>query len=316
MTASRECESAATSIVADQLKPAHVILPVSVRASARAGRGTRSDAPGVEHSSLIFRLKPEGTTMWCSVASAPRRKDAARDGVVELFACGGASLAPLHDMENRAVIRAKTLRGRAVVDLDHAEKVGRIDRIVLDPDARQVAAFLVSRGTSLTGDSVHMTVPASAVHAIGPDALTIHRGHTTDAAVMDRIESLPKTSDLIGRTVVSEGGRFLGKIDDVLIRRDDGHIVGYTLGAADLLKKLEALVRGGRKTPAPYLRADAELRTGKDLIVAPEGSVSDANASGESQEPEIVLDFSHESGRRGIEPGAPLAPGTTIRRAD
>jgi len=219
-------------------------------------------------------------------------------------------------MENQAVIRATELTGRAVVDLDCAERVGRIDRIVLDTDTRQVAAFLVSRGASLARERTHVTVPASAVHAIGPDALTIHRAPEPDASVLDRIDNLPKASDLIGRKVVSRGGRYLGKIGDVLISRADGRIVGYTLGAHDVLNKIEQLFRRTRK-PAPYLRADVELRTGKELVVAPDDAVSEEWSSDEAGATEVTYELSRaDTERRGIEPGAPLAPGTTIRRAD
>jgi sporulation protein YlmC with PRC-barrel domain len=218
-------------------------------------------------------------------------------------------------MENRAVIRATELTGRAVVDLDCAERVGRVDRIVLDTESRQVAAFLVSRGTALTRERTHVTVPASAVHAIGPDALTIHQTQETDAGVLDRIENLPKASDLIGRKVVSRGGRYLGRIGDVLISRADGRIIGYTLGAYDVLHKIEQLFRRDKKH-GPYLRADAELRTGKELVVAPDDAVSEEWGSDEADSTMTYELTRLDTERRGIEPGAPLAPGTTIRRAD
>jgi sporulation protein YlmC with PRC-barrel domain len=218
-------------------------------------------------------------------------------------------------MENRAVIRATELTGRAVVDLDYAERVGRIDRIVLDPDSRQVAAFLVSRGTPLARERTHLTVPASAVHAIGPDALTIHHAQETEAGVLDRIETLPKASDLIGRKVVSRGGRYLGTIGDVLISREDGRIIGYTLGTHDVLNRIEQLFRREKKH-GPYLRADAELRTGKELVVAPDDAVSQAWSSDEADSTMTYELTRLDTERRGIEPGAPLAPGTTIRRAD
>jgi sporulation protein YlmC with PRC-barrel domain len=217
-------------------------------------------------------------------------------------------------MENRAVIRATELTGRAVVDLDCAERVGRVDRIVLDFESRQVAAFLVSRGTPLARERTHVTVPASAVHAIGPDALTIHQSQETDAGVLDRIEHLPKACDLIGRKVVSRGGRYLGRIGDVLISREDGRIIGYTLGAFDVLNKIEQLFRRDKKN-GPYLRADAELRTGKELVVAPDDAVSEEWSSDEADSTMTYELTRLDTERRGIEP-APLAPGTTIRRAD
>ena len=218
-------------------------------------------------------------------------------------------------MENGAVIRATELTGRSVVDLDSAEDVGRIDRIVLGPDTRQVAGFLVSRGAALTGGRTQMAVPASSVRAIGPDAITIHRARTVDAGAIERIETLPKASDVIGRKVVSEDGRLLGKVEDVLIHRGDGRIIGYTLGELDVLNRLEGLFRRDKKDHEPYLRADAELRMGKELIVAPVGAITEELRRDEGHLAEVVSRAS-EPERRGIEPGAPLAPRTSIRRAD
>ena len=186
---------------------------------------------------------------------------------------------------------------------------------MLDFETRQVAAFLVSRGTPLARERTHVTVPASAVHAIGPDALTIHQGQETDAGVLDRIEHLPKASDLIGRKVVSRGGRYLGRIGDVLISREDGRIIGYTLGTYDVLNKIEQLFRRDKKH-GPYLRADAELRTGKELVVAPDDAVSEEWSSDEADSTRTYELTRVDTERRGIEPGAHLAPGTTIRRAD
>ena len=39
------------------------------------------------------------------------------------------------------MIRATELGGRAVVDMDAAEKLGKIDKVILDPDGRRVAGF-------------------------------------------------------------------------------------------------------------------------------------------------------------------------------
>jgi sporulation protein YlmC with PRC-barrel domain len=217
-------------------------------------------------------------------------------------------------MENRTVVRATELSGRAVIDLDCAQKIGKVDKIVIDPNGRRVAAFLISRGTALQGESPHVMVPASSVHAIGPDALTIHYSSTvTDEAT--RFDELPKASDLIGRKVVSEDGRMLGRVDDVLISREDGRILGYTLGSHDVLdmvNKLGQLFRGERKAHVPYLRADAYLRTGDALIIAPEGAVSEDW----HPEPPMAREWPQPlTDRRGLEPGT-VAPGSSIRRAD
>jgi uncharacterized protein YrrD len=168
------------------------------------------------------------------------------------------------------MIRATELGGRAVVDMDAAEKLGSIDKVILDPDARRVAGFVVSRGASLFGNATHALVSASAVHAIGPDAITVR--HAAEPPDAPALEALPHASDLIGRKVVSTSGRFLGVVDDVLISGADGRIVGYQLASSASLARFGSLV-GRKHQRAPYLRADAELRAGRELIVAPEDAV-------------------------------------------
>ena len=171
------------------------------------------------------------------------------------------------------MIRATDLSGRAVVDMDAAEKLGRIDTIIIDPEARQVAGFRLSRGGSLLGNEAHTTLPATSVYAIGPDAITVR--HATDlgddAARFDR---LPRLSDVIGRKVVSREGRLLGVVDDVLISGADGRIVGYHLADSDFMSRLETLFVKRKHRRGPYIRADADLRAGRELIVVPEDAVS------------------------------------------
>src|SRR5581483_5807847 len=126
------------------------------------------------------------------------------------------------------MIRASELSGRTVVDIDVAEKLGSIERLILDPEGRRVAGFVVSRG-GFTGSKDHRLVPAAAIHSIGPDAVTVkHDAVTTDDN--SRLETLPRGSDVIGRKVLTEDGRYLGKVEDVLIDREDGRIFGYVLG--------------------------------------------------------------------------------------
>ena len=170
------------------------------------------------------------------------------------------------------MIRATELGGRAVVDIDAAEKLGRIDRVVLDPEARAVAGFVVSRGSSLLKKSgEHLMVPASCVHAVGPDAVTVH-WDASPAPDEPSLDKLPRVSDMVGRKVVSDQGRLLGTVDDVLIDEMDGRIIGYALTNAH--DSLKGLVSSDGDRREPYLRADADLRAGRDLIVAPEDAIS------------------------------------------
>ena len=173
------------------------------------------------------------------------------------------------------MIRATELFGRAVIDIDVAEKIGTIDKMILNPDGRHVAGFVVVRaGSRLPGIKATVLIPSAAVHAIGPDAVTIKQSAVVGTDI-GRLEAFPKGSDVIGRKVVSEDGRFLGKISDVLIDRTDGRVVGYVLSDHTPRRKLDDAPGADKhRRHSPYLSADAKLRTGQDLIVAPEDAVS------------------------------------------
>jgi uncharacterized protein YrrD len=175
------------------------------------------------------------------------------------------------------MIRASELRGRSVVDLDSAVKLGDVDEILLDPESRRVAGFSVGRGANLLGGGspVEKFVPASAVHAIGGDVVTVRGAGQAGAA---DASAYPRLGHVVGRKMVTHGGTVLGPIDDVLIDPTDGRIVGYALGgkAGGALAGLF----GGRDDAArgDYVRADADLRVGPELVVVPDDAVVSAGA--------------------------------------
>jgi sporulation protein YlmC with PRC-barrel domain len=166
------------------------------------------------------------------------------------------------------MMRARELVGRAVIDLSTAKKLGQIDELVLDPVGRQIAGFVVGRGPSLVGAAAEQVVPASAVHALGPDAVTV-RG----AAGVD-LRGLPRLGQIVGRKMVTEGGVLLGTIGDVLIEPADGRIVGYAIGGIPAGRPLAGLFGGRDDEPhAGYVRADADLVVGDELVVVPDDAV-------------------------------------------
>ncbi|MBI4264763.1 MAG: PRC-barrel domain-containing protein [Acidobacteria bacterium] len=174
------------------------------------------------------------------------------------------------------MIGASEPGGRAVIDIEAAEKLGRLDAVVIDPAARRVVGLVVSRGGSIVNSPTRTVISASSMHAIGPDAVTV-RLDRTQAVRDERADDLPRVSDFVGRTVVSRGGTRLGVVGDVLISGPDGRILGYELANPSVVAKLEALVGQKPDRPRLYLRADADLRTGRDLIVAPEDAVAHWN---------------------------------------
>lgn len=83
-------------------------------------------------------------------------------------------------------------------------------------------------------------------------------------------------SDLVRRKVVSETGRLLGYVADVLIDEGDGRIIGYALAEPGGGGTWEDLLGSGAKSREAtlLLKAEAHLRAGRDLIVAPDDAVT------------------------------------------
>src|SRR4051812_702958 len=107
------------------------------------------------------------------------------------------------------MIKANDLHGRAVVDLETAKKVGYIDETYLDTDGARIAAFRVSDGSTLTGGGHKIIMPISAVQTIGPEAIMVRPVGDTHAD-LDPVDRLPRLSHILGRKVVTEGGKLVG----------------------------------------------------------------------------------------------------------
>ena len=171
------------------------------------------------------------------------------------------------------MLRLGELIDRAVVDIDAAEKLGEIDEIVLDPDQCMVAGLVLVQGKSFLSGGTQRVIPATSVHSIGADAVTVSASRQTVS--VDEMAGLPRRRDIVGRKVVGQSGDLFGHIEDVLIDPADGRIIGYELGEPSALGGLENLFGGSKARQSRYVRAEADLRVGPEIVVVPDEAVVD-----------------------------------------
>src|ERR1051325_4353145 len=168
------------------------------------------------------------------------------------------------------MIKGSQLSGRSVIDMEAAERLGKIKEIIVQRDGERVAGFIVVHGETIVGTGgKRRMIPASAVYSIGPDALTVRASRMQELAELD---NLPRMSDIIGHKMVTRTGRLLGVIDDMLINGTDGSIVGFIVGEGGR-NKLENIFNSQRPRIHGYVRADADLHVGKELIVVPDDAL-------------------------------------------
>ena len=174
------------------------------------------------------------------------------------------------------MIKGSQLIGRAVIDMEAAERLGKIKEIIVQRDGERVAGFIVVHGeTIVRSGGKRRMIPASAVYSIGPDAMTVRGSSMQELAELD---NLPRMSDIIGHKMVTQSGRLLGVIDDMLINRADGTIVGFVVGEG-VRNKLENIFNPQRSRVHGYVRADADLHVGKELIVVPDNALMEGEPS-------------------------------------
>src|SRR6266480_7604220 len=175
------------------------------------------------------------------------------------------------------MIKASQLVGRAVIDMVAAERLGRIREIIVQRDGERVAGFIVVHGETFVGTGgTRRMVPASAVYSIGPDAMTMRGSAMSDR--LPELDNLPRMSDIIGHKIITRSGRLLGLIDDMLINGSDGTIVGLVVGEG-VRNKLENIFNPQRSRVHGYVRADADLHVGRDLIVVPDDALMQGEPS-------------------------------------
>lgn len=181
------------------------------------------------------------------------------------------------------MIKGSQLVGRPVVDMEAAERLGKIKEIIVQRDGERVAGFVVAHGESIVGTGgTRRIIPASSLHAIGPDAVTVRASAMKDQATGE-LDSLPRMSDVIGHKMVTRSGRLLGAIDDVLINGSDGTIIGFVVGEG-VRNKLEGIFNQDRSRIRGYVRADADLQVGNELIVVPDDALIEGEPAGSEGE--------------------------------
>jgi uncharacterized protein YrrD len=158
-------------------------------------------------------------------------------------------------------------------------------------------------------------IPASAVYSIGPDAMTVRGSAMQELAQLD---NLPRMSDIIGHKMVTQSGRLLGIIDDMLVNGADGTIVGFVIGER-VRSKLENIFNPQRSRIHGYVRADADLHVGKELIVVPDGAVIEGEPSAQEADHQPPVAKTDEADSYRWEERAlaePARPSIWTRRTD
>jgi len=157
-------------------------------------------------------------------------------------------------------LRAGEIAGKPVVTLG-GDDVAQIKDIVFDSDSGTIRCFTLSGRGMLAGPLKRVLLWQN-VHALGPDAVMIRDEAALDDDAAARTEADAGGDDVLGARIMTEGGRDLGRITDVVIEPGEtARVVGYEIDSA---------AEAGRLLVLPVVRP---LSASAEMVVVPEVTV-------------------------------------------
>jgi len=134
-------------------------------------------------------------------------------------------------------MRAREIGGRPVVTLDSAEDVAEVKDVVFSYGTASVVGFTLNKRGFL-GSPMKEQLPWSRVAALGRDAVMVESRAALGAGdeAMSEAAAASGDRDVIGATVMTDGGASLGTVEDVIVQVGDGtpRVVGFEVHGPDV----------------------------------------------------------------------------------
>lgn len=156
--------------------------------------------------------------------------------------------------------KARRVLGLPVISLSEAAKLGVVGDVVIDPKRRSVVALVVD---DAAGRPSTRMLPFESIRGLGPDAVIVEsESSATETRDLPGLHTLiDGPVRMVGLQVLTEDGRLVGLVSDVVMDEASGSIESYEISGG----LLRDLLRG-----RSYLRAGEPRRVGQRLMIVPE----------------------------------------------
>ncbi|SKA04657.1 PRC-barrel domain-containing protein [Selenihalanaerobacter shriftii] len=142
-----------------------------------------------------------------------------------------------------------------VINLQTGKEVGSVEDITFDPETKSITGLIIDGGSWLQGKQM---IPYDELHSIGEDAVTIE----DESAVTKRDKNKEclngAAGSVIGIRVVTNDGKELGNIEDIILDPINGQLDAYELTDGLVQDILEG--RG-------LLNISNDLKYGEDVVI-------------------------------------------------
>jgi len=179
-------------------------------------------------------------------------------------------------------MNSKQLKGLAVISIADGEKLGSIDRVLVDPVAAKVVGFSVRQGgggilSSPVETDAEQMVDVDDIHALGKDAITLQdKGSVRGDQTSTRLQSLLDLDQMAKLKVITEGGTYVGEMVSAEINE-------RSYGLTEL-EVSPGFFKSNRHVPIAQV-----VNIGHDLIVVKDVVAADESATSDSSERRLVV---------------------------
>lgn len=155
--------------------------------------------------------------------------------------------------------KGKHIIGKTIVTLNTGEIVDKVEDVIFDSQNNKILGFLVDEGGMLKSARV---LPFERIKKIGDDTITIEdKNAIVNAQEVKSIQDFVASNNiLIGTKVMTEDGKNLGKIADVVFDEMTGMIEGYEVTGG----MFADAVSGSSFLPSPKT-----INIGRDVAFVP-----------------------------------------------
>lgn len=160
------------------------------------------------------------------------------------------------------------LKGRAVVNLEDAKKIGAVEDLMVEPESHRIVSVKVSSRMfhaaqmipvanvkNVGGDAVTistgagMATPSSTAESTLGQQMAVSQGSNGGSATTATISVVPlgsqpaiEITSLLGNKVVTDAGTMVGELRDVMVDWVDLTITGYEVHTGGVFTKAQEFV--------------------------------------------------------------------------
>ncbi|MDQ3015032.1 MAG: PRC-barrel domain-containing protein [bacterium] len=160
--------------------------------------------------------------------------------------------------------KGKHIIGKTIITLDTGEIIDKVQDVIFDSQNNKIMAFLVDEGGMMKSARV---LPFENAKRIGEDSITVESINAVVSA--ERVRSIQEfvasNNILIGTKVMTEDGKNLGKINDVVFNEITGMIEGYEVTGG----MFADAVSGSSFLPSPKT-----INIGRDVAFVPSNVIT------------------------------------------